>query len=164
MTAQLGTMRAEFLAMILALASVCGCEKHPVTANPPQPPPKAQQERTNPLSDASAEPAWTEVFTPLPAVDITAVGNTFWVCGADEMVASSSDGGATWKLSHHTRDGKILLHIAFASEKVGHAAGKGGLLLSTIDGGKTWTTHNVGDDVLAFFLCGCAKRHSANWS
>jgi photosystem II stability/assembly factor-like uncharacterized protein len=94
--------------------------------------------------------AWTEVSTPFPAVDITAVGNAFWVCGVNEMIASSSDGGNTWQLKHQTPNGKILMHIAFVNDKIGHAAGKGGILLSTTDGGETWMAHNAGDDVQAF--------------
>jgi len=66
------------------------------------------------------------------------------------MIASSTDGGATWTVYHQVRGGKILLHIAFVNEKVGHAAGKGGLLLSTIDGGSSWVAHNAGDDVWTF--------------
>lgn len=93
---------------------------------------------------------WTEETTPSPPADITAVGNTFWICGADEMIASSSDGGATWAVHHQTKSGKALLHIAFVNEKVGHAAGEGGLLLSTVDGGNTWAAHNAGDNVWAF--------------
>jgi len=126
--------------MLLILVSLlCGCA---VRRNPP----------INPQAQppAVAARAWTEVSTPFPAANITAVGSVFWVCGADEMIASSSDGGNTWKLKHQARDGNILLHIAFVNEKVGHAAGKGGLLLSTTDGGKTWKAHNTGDDVLAF--------------
>jgi hypothetical protein len=42
------------------------------------------------------------------------------------------------------------MHVAFVNDKVGNAAGKGGLLLSTTNGGKTWTPHNAGDDVLTF--------------
>jgi len=93
---------------------------------------------------------WAEATAPAPAADITSVGNVFWICGADEMIASSSDGGLTWMVHHQNPGGKILLHIAFVSDKVGHAAGKGGLLLSTVDGGKTWTAHNAGDDIWAF--------------
>lgn len=94
--------------------------------------------------------AWVEETTPSPAADIIAVGNTFWICGADEMIASSSDGGATWTIHHQVTGGKILLHIAFVNDKVGHAAGKGGLFLSTVDGGNNWVAHNAGDDVWTF--------------
>jgi hypothetical protein len=93
---------------------------------------------------------WTEVSTPYPAADTTAVGNVFWICGADEMIASSADGGNTWKLRHSKPGGEILLHIAFVTDKIGHAAGKEGLLLSTEDGGKTWNAQSTGDEITEF--------------
>ena len=92
---------------------------------------------------------WTLVTTPSPAADITAVGNTFWVCGADEMIASSVD-GIHWKVHHQQLGGKTLLHIAFVDKKIGHAAGKNGAFLSTTDGGTTWISHNAGERVLQF--------------
>ena len=135
--------RVALFAATLAINLLCGCAAEKTAA-----PAVAQVPATKPL--ATSAPQWNEVSTPSPAGDITAVGNVFWVCGADEMIASSSDGGNTWKLRHQTHGGKILLHIAFVNERVGHAAGKGGLLLSTTDGGRVWKAHNAGDDVLAF--------------
>ena len=137
--------RLELPAAILLISLLCGCAARKSPIAPPTPQPQAASP-----SPVPAALAWTESSTPFPAADITAVGNVFWVCGADEMIASSSDGGNTWQLKHQNPNGKILLHIAFVNEKVGHAAGKGGLLLSTTNGGKTWTPHNAGDDVLAF--------------
>jgi photosystem II stability/assembly factor-like uncharacterized protein len=137
--------RIEPLAAILLVGLLCGCAGKKTAVAPPAPQPPAAER-----SPSTTELVWSEVFTPAPAADITAVGNVFWVCGADEMIASSSDGGNTWKLRHQKANGQTLLHIAFANEKVGHAAGKGGLLLSTTNGGRTWKEHNAGDDVLAF--------------
>jgi hypothetical protein len=90
------------------------------------------------------------VSVPFSAASITAVGNVFWVCGADEMIASSSDGGSTWQLKHQSRGGEVLLNIAFVNDKVGHAAGTGGRLLTTTDGGKSWKMHNAGESVWMF--------------
>lgn len=132
------------VASMILLGLLCGCSAKKTAA-----PPLAQAPAPAP-SPTTSELRWTEVSTPSPAADITAVGKVFWICGVDEMIASSSDGGNTWRTRHHVPSGKILLHIAFVNEKVGHAAGKGGLLLSTADGGKTWSEHNAGDDVLAF--------------
>lgn len=128
----------------ILVGMLCGCSSKKAVA------PSVAQAPAPAPSPTMTEPRWTEVSTPSPAVDITAVGNVFWVCGADEMIASSSDGGNTWQTKHHTSNGNILLHIAFVNEKVGHAAGKSGLLLSTTDGGKTWNAHKAGDDVLEF--------------
>jgi photosystem II stability/assembly factor-like uncharacterized protein len=84
---------------------------------------------------------WNVVASPFRPVNITAQGATIWVCGADEMILSSKDGGATWEIKHQNRDGEVLLDISFVSDKVGHAAGTGGIVLSTDDGGQTWKSH-----------------------
>lgn len=94
-------------------------------------------------SAATGTSSWTEAITPSPAADVTAVGKVFWICGADEMIASSADGGASWTVHHQTPNGQVLLHIAFVNDQIGHAAGKNGLLLSTTDGGQTWTPHRL---------------------
>jgi photosystem II stability/assembly factor-like uncharacterized protein len=109
-----------------------------------------------PAQSAASESApavrlqWSDVSTPYPVADITAVGNVFWICGAEEMIASSSDGGNTWQVRHSKPGGDTLLHIAFVNGKVGHATGKDGLLVSTSDGGKSWNMQQTGDEVLAF--------------
>ena len=126
---------AMFAGMLM-LSMLGGCERHRMAPAPSSPPVIAQSSNAQPM-------VWTEVFTPSPAADITAVGNAFWVCGADEMIASSSDGGNTWSLKHQTRGGAVLLNIAFVNDKIGHAAGKNGVLLSTTDGGKTWKSHTI---------------------
>jgi hypothetical protein len=66
------------------------------------------------------------------------------------MILSSKDGGATWETKHQNPDGEVLLDISFVNEKVGHAAGTGGLLLSTDDGGQTWKSHVAPGAVRAF--------------
>jgi hypothetical protein len=73
-----------------------------------------------------------------------------WVCGADEMILSSTDGGTSWETKHQNRDGEVLLSIAFIDEKVGHAAGTGGILLSTVDGGQTWKSTHLSGTVRSF--------------
>lgn len=74
---------------------------------------------------------WNVVFSPFRPVNIAAQGATIWVCGVDEMILRSSDGGATWETKHQNLNGEVLLDISFVNEKIGHAAGTGGLLLST---------------------------------
>ena len=44
----------------------------------------------------------------------------------------------------------MLVDIAFVNEKVGHAAGTGGLLLSTDDGGQTWKSRLAAGAIRAF--------------
>ena len=75
------------------------------------------------------------------ALNITSAGNLFWLCGTDETIAVSADNGAHWQVKHQTADGGLLLNIAFADSKFGYAAGSGGLILTTADGGETWLPH-----------------------
>jgi len=100
----------------------------------------------SPLTDSN----WSTIDTPFRPVNATAVGNVIWVCGTNEMIVSSADGGVTWEISHQNRDGEVLSNVSFVDEKVGHAAGTGGLLLSTADGGKTWQGHKVSRSIFMF--------------
>jgi len=93
---------------------------------------------------------WTKSDLPFKAVTITAVGDVFWVCGENEMIASSSDGGKSWKVRRQHPGGATLLDISFVTQEIGHAADTKGQLLSTEDGGKTWKAHNADDNVWAF--------------
>lgn len=44
-------------------------------------------------------------------------------------------------MKHKTVEGGSLLNIDFADSRFGYAAGTGGVLLTTVDGGETWTAH-----------------------
>lgn len=93
---------------------------------------------------------WSKASIPVPITNVTAVGNVFWACGADETIASSADGGNTWNVAHQSPGSGTLLNIAFVDDKVGHAAGADGRLLATTDGGETWTQHDVGGKIWVF--------------
>ena len=135
------------IALFTTLLFTCSC----LTTKPtPGAPAVSSPTKTAEHPTSATTPQWTEVATPYPAANITAVGNVFWVCGANEMIASSSDGGTTWTLRRATPNGKILLNIAFVDKNVGHAAGRDGVLLSTTDGGKTWNPHDAEGDVDTF--------------
>ncbi len=97
-----------------------------------------------------ASKEWSNVSTPFRPLNVAAMGATIWVCGADEMIVGSTDGGLTWEVKHKNRDGEVLLNIAFVNDKIGHAAGTGGLLLSTADGGQTWKNHTLSATVHSF--------------
>lgn len=43
-------------------------------------------------------------------------------------------------MKHATPDGNLLLNIQFVNSKFGYAAGTGGLILTTEDGGESWTS------------------------
>ena len=74
-------------------------------------------------------------------LDLTSDGHSLWTCGTDEGVAVSTDNGAHWQVKHQTANGGLLLNIDFADSKFGYAAGTGGLLLTTVDGGESWVPH-----------------------
>ncbi|MGA7629289.1 MAG: YCF48-related protein [Terriglobales bacterium] len=93
---------------------------------------------------------WSTMSPPFRPVNVAASGGAIWVCGADEMILSSRDGGGTWETKHEKRDGEVLLNISFVNGEVGHAAGTDGLLLSTDDGGQSWKKHTAPGSVRAF--------------
>ena len=96
-------------------------------------------------------PGWRKV-EPFPQpVDLSATQGRFWACGAEETIASSSDGGVTWQTRHRNVGGKQLLKIDFLNDRVGHASGENGLMLSTTDGGRTWTSHVLGAETVQSF-------------
>jgi hypothetical protein len=82
---------------------------------------------------------WRTVELPARPIDITENRGNLWVSGADELIANSSDGGTTWTVPHSVKGGGILLAIGFAGEEFGYAAGTGGGIIITKDGGATWT-------------------------
>ena len=104
--------------------------------------------------------SWKTVSAPFRPVNVAAEEGTLWICGADEMILRSKDGGKTWETKHLNPDGEVLLNISFIDENTGNAAGTGGLILSTIDGGHTWTSHHVRATVRSFFICRRKERHS----
>ena len=97
------------------------------------------------LGAADSNP-WRPVVLRHPAVAIASSGGTLWVCGADEMIAKSNDGGQNWEVKHETIGGSVLLSLGFANEQVGWATGSAGILLLTQDGGTSWKSVKVGTD------------------
>lgn len=83
--------------------------------------------------------AWSTVALPARPLNITTNHNVMWVCGADELVADSTDGGKTWSVRHLEKGGMVLLTVGVVGEQFVYAAGTGGVLLFTKDGGTTWT-------------------------
>jgi hypothetical protein len=105
----------------------------------------AQQPKSEPTSaqkaDGQAEKKpeeWRAVGLPFRPLNIASVRNRMWVCGTQESLAVSIDGGAHWDVKYGKVGGGSLLNVEFANEKFGYAAGSGGLLLMTEDGGESW--------------------------
>ncbi len=99
---------------------------------------------------ALAEPptGWRTESLSFRALNMTGKGSELWVCGTDEGLAVSSDGGEHWVVKHHSTDGALLLNVGFSNEKFGYAAGSGGLYLTTEDGGETWASHHANADAI----------------
>lgn len=93
---------------------------------------------------------WGGVALPFRPFKITALKDAMWVCGTNEAIAVSKDGGVTWHMQHQKRDGEILTNIAFANAMFGHASATNGLLLSTSDGGQTWSSQSTGGTIRQF--------------
>jgi len=51
-----------------------------------------------------ADDGWRSVVLPARPLSITSSAAILWVCGTDEMIARSSDGGQTWQLKHQITD------------------------------------------------------------
>lgn len=91
---------------------------------------------------------WRPVSLPFRPMAIASLRDTFWVCGIDEMIAKSRDGGETWEIKHQKAGGEVILNIAFIQDNLGYAAGTGGLLLWTKDGGETWRESRSASDTI----------------
>jgi len=87
---------------------------------------------------------WRTASLPFRAIEVASNSNALWVCGLDEMIAKSLDGGQTWQIKHQKKDGEVLLYIAFIRQDLGYASGTNGLLLWTKDGGETWSESHSG--------------------
>jgi photosystem II stability/assembly factor-like uncharacterized protein len=82
---------------------------------------------------------WRTIALQARPLDITASGGILWICGADEFVANSTDGGRTWNVRHLVKGGGVLLAIGASNGRFVYAAGTGGALFLSKDGGTTWT-------------------------
>ena len=138
-----GIGRGLWPVLLIALISCCA-------AGQTMPASPATQASAAAPTPAAAANVWTKAAIPFKPVRLTAVGNVFWACGDDEMIASSSDGGSSWTLRHQNPSGATLLDSSFITEQIGYTAGTRGQLLSTTDGGATWKTSNAGGDIWAF--------------
>jgi hypothetical protein len=86
---------------------------------------------------------WETIHPGFRATDLTAIDGKLWICGAGGAISSSSD-GKRWEIRHpHEDAGPLLLGIGFTSANFGYAYGVAGALLTTDDGGTTWTDHSV---------------------
>ena len=110
------------LALACALPAAAAHRKHG-----PAPPPVALSAKH-----------WTTIHLPATPLGIAAHGKDLWVCGWDEMIAESRDGGRTWRIRHFDRAGDLLFTFAFAPPHHVYAFGAVDEGLASDDGGKAW--------------------------
>ena len=100
------------------------------------------------LASQAQEAAWQPNSPGFHSLAIVSNQNTFWICGPNESIASSTD-GKTWTVHHHASGaGAMLFGIEFYSAKFGYAYGTGGTVLFTNDGGDSWETRHFGVDTI----------------
>jgi photosystem II stability/assembly factor-like uncharacterized protein len=117
------------IAIGLAILFACSCGK-----------------RTQNLPPVATKSKWQSVSLPSRPVYLTSNDDAFWVSGTDEMLAKSEDGGQSWRVTHRSIAGNVLMEVHFPGKTLGYAAGTGGLILWTQDGGETWKPRNAGSD------------------
>jgi len=96
----------------------------------------------------SSASEWRTIELPARPLNIAENNGTLWVCGADELIAASVDGGKTWTAKHSAKNGSLLLTVGFANEQFGYAAGTGGQVFITRDAGNTWNSTKVPSQVV----------------
>lgn len=99
------------------------------------------------ISSAQA-PAWHTGNPGFHPLAITSRGDSFWICGPNESIASSLN-GSEWTIHHRAPSaGAMLFGIEFFSASFGYAYGTGGTVLFTNDGGDSWETKHFGSDTI----------------
>lgn len=75
--------------------------------------------------------------------------NTLITVGNENYISKSTDGGYNWTVKNSGSIGQVLLGVDFLNNQYGMAAGDYGNILTTTDGGETWTTTQpIGDQLL----------------
>lgn len=102
------------------------------------------------VSESRSE--WRQVPVPTRSMltAVTAVDNTLWAVGHDQVIVYSNDGGLTWTLQHNdpVADGP-LLDVLFLDAERGFAIGAYGQFLSTTDAGANWKIEVISDRAAA---------------
>ncbi len=95
------------------------------------------------------------LLVPSPGPPLSArPGAGVWAVGDPRLAFASTDGGANWTTSHpeQTIDPDVFRGVACSDAKHGWAVG-GDTIVTTGDGGKTWTTHRQGSGFLRAVAC-----------
>lgn len=101
-----------------------------------------------PITRGVSASEWRTIELPSRPINIAQNKGTIWTCGADELIAKSTDGGKTWSIQHSLTGGGILLTIGFPNESLGYAGGTRGSIFLTRNGGDTWSRIQGPADVI----------------
>ncbi|MGH9478018.1 MAG: TonB family protein [Terriglobales bacterium] len=82
-------------------------------------------------------PDWSSVALPDMPLGLAEHGGTLWVCGSNEMIAESSDGGRHWTVEHERGGGQMLFQFAFYDSEMS-VFGSGGVNYTSQDHGAHW--------------------------
>ena len=108
------------------------------------------------LSDDGS--AWRQAEVPLRSTltAVSAVGSDVWAVGHDGVVLHSGDAGESWEIQrrdpwtestdgseHDLRQGVPLLDVLFSDARNGVAIGAYSLMLTTADGGRSWSAGRI---------------------
>lgn len=91
---------------------------------------------------------WKQVQVPTRAMltNVYALDSFVWAVGHDEVILHSTDAGNHWLRQHvNTEAFGPLLDVLFLDPQRGFAIGTEGTMLSTTDGGQTWTPGLITD-------------------
>lgn len=105
---------------------------------------------------------WRTVFTPGSSLQIVAlhfptgqtgyaVGGRFSRTGIESVILKSVDGGETWS-EFPIGLGATLTDVRFLDDYTGFVVGTGGLILTTTNGGASWSTISSGTEGSLFAL------------
>jgi photosystem II stability/assembly factor-like uncharacterized protein len=84
-------------------------------------------------------------------LDIAKAGSTLVAVGERGHVVISSDNGNTWTQAL-TPTRALLTAVSFVDAQHGWAVGHDGVIMATVDGGKTWQRQDAGHDLETVFL------------
>ncbi len=93
----------------------------------------------NPPAVTLSARRWTTIRLPATPLGIATHGKDLWVCGWDEMIAESRDGGRTWRVRHFRPNGELLFTLAFAAPHHVYAFGAEDISLASKNGGRSWS-------------------------
>ena len=96
--------------------------------------------------DSGPKAEWNRIALPFRPVSIASDGSVLWVCGADEMLAESNDGGTTWQVKHQKAGADVLLSVGILGDRIVYAAGTNGDTLLSGDNGETWSAWKAGTE------------------